>query len=55
MKLGQPLGILDKPAIDEQRVILPPGSAMLLYTDGLTDNLAKHVSDSGSQSTGGGW
>ncbi len=53
VKLGQPLGILDKPAIDEQRVILPPGSAMLLYTDGLTDNLAKHVSDSGSQSAGG--
>ncbi len=35
---GQPLGILDQPIIDEQQVILPPGSMMLLYTDGLTDN-----------------
>jgi serine phosphatase RsbU (regulator of sigma subunit) len=51
--LGQPLGILDKPEIDEQRVILPPGSAMLLYTDGLTDNLAKHVSDSGVKAASG--
>lgn len=53
VRIGQPLGILEKPVIDEQRVTLPPGSAMLLYTDGLTDNLAKHMSDSGSQSASG--
>ncbi|HWR64903.1 MAG TPA: SpoIIE family protein phosphatase [Bellilinea sp.] len=53
-QLGQPLGILDKPVIDEQRVVLPPGSVMLLYTDGLTDNLAKHTgSMDGNSSTAG--
>ncbi len=35
---GQPLGILDDPIIDEQLVKLMPGSNILFYTDGLTDN-----------------
>ena len=36
--IGQPLGILDDPLIDEQLVRLAPGSSLLFYTDGLTDN-----------------
>ena len=36
--VGQPLGILEDPIIDEQLIKLTPGSTMLLYTDGLTDN-----------------
>jgi len=50
VQTGQPLGILDKPIIDEQSVQLPPGSAMLLYTDGLTDNLTKNAPQDGSLS-----
>jgi serine phosphatase RsbU (regulator of sigma subunit) len=36
---GQPLGILDEPAIDEQVVEIPPGGCLLLHTDGFVDNL----------------
>jgi serine phosphatase RsbU (regulator of sigma subunit) len=35
---GQPLGILERPLIDEQCLTLPAGSVMLLCTDGLTDS-----------------
>jgi sigma-B regulation protein RsbU (phosphoserine phosphatase) len=28
---------LDDPIIDEQRIIIPPGGTILLYTDGLAD------------------
>ncbi len=31
---GQLLGISDEPALDEQHLKLPPGSTLLLYTDG---------------------
>lgn len=34
---GQPIGVFDFPEIDEQRMLLPPASTLLLYTDGLTD------------------
>lgn len=34
---GQPLGILPDPDIDEQTVALPPGSTLLVYTDGITE------------------
>lgn len=34
---GQPLGILPDPAIDEQTLVLPRGSTMLIYTDGITE------------------
>ena len=34
---GQPLGFFDEPLIDEQRVSLPSGSSLLLFTDGVTD------------------
>ena len=35
--LGQPLGVFPDPALDEQGLAFPPGSALLLYSDGLTD------------------
>jgi sigma-B regulation protein RsbU (phosphoserine phosphatase) len=35
--LGHPLGFLPEPALDLQTVILPPGSRLLLYTDGVTE------------------
>ena len=34
---GMSLGILDNPLLDEQVMIVPRGSALLLYTDGVTD------------------
>lgn len=37
---GQPLGILEDPILDEQLIKIPPGGILLLYTDGLIDNLA---------------
>ena len=35
--LGQPLGLLDSPELDEQSVALEPGAMLLMYTDGATD------------------
>src|SRR5262249_18391427 len=34
---GQPLGILAQPDLDEQRVTIPHGGTLLLYTDGVTE------------------
>lgn len=34
---GQPIGVLDAPLMDEQRIILPAGATLLFYTDGVTD------------------
>ncbi len=34
---GHPLGILPEPDIDEQTVMLAPGSLFLMYSDGVTD------------------
>jgi len=34
---GQLLGMLDDPVIDEQRIIIPAGGTVLLYTDGAVD------------------
>lgn len=36
---GQPLGLLDNVMIDEQRVVIPVGGTLLIYTDGVTDML----------------
>jgi len=36
---GQPLGAMDDILLDEQTVVLPTGSTVLLYTDGVTDAL----------------
>jgi phosphoserine phosphatase RsbU/P len=35
--IGHPLGMISEPAIDLQSVLLPPGSSMLLYTDGASE------------------
>ncbi len=35
--VGQPLGLFPDPALDEQRVVLPSGSLLLMYTDGVTE------------------
>jgi sigma-B regulation protein RsbU (phosphoserine phosphatase) len=35
--LGHPLGILDEPQIDEQSLMLTPGTTLLLYTDGVSE------------------
>ena len=36
---GQPLGAMDGILLDEQTVVLPSGSTVLFYTDGVTDVL----------------
>jgi serine phosphatase RsbU (regulator of sigma subunit) len=36
---GQLLGFFDEPELDENTIILPPGSTFLLYTDGVTEGL----------------
>jgi len=36
---GQPVGILDDPVFDQCTVDLPPGGALLLYTDGVSDQV----------------
>jgi sigma-B regulation protein RsbU (phosphoserine phosphatase) len=36
---GQVLGVLENVTLDEQEVILEPGTTLLLYTDGVTDAL----------------
>ncbi|MBZ5529386.1 MAG: serine/threonine-protein phosphatase, partial [Acidobacteriia bacterium] len=35
--LGQPLGILPEPKLDEKTIAIPPGGTVLLFTDGATD------------------
>ncbi|MBP7692542.1 MAG: SpoIIE family protein phosphatase [Anaerolineales bacterium] len=35
--VGEPLGILPAPAVDEQTVVVPAGGLLLLYTDGVTE------------------
>ena len=36
---GVPLGIMEKPMLDQQQAQIRPGELMLLYTDGVTDGL----------------
>lgn len=35
--VGQPLGLLEEPAIEERTVSIPPGGSLLLYSDGVVD------------------
>lgn len=37
MGVGQPVGIIDDPVLDESSVEIPPGGMLILYTDGVTD------------------
>jgi len=36
-KMGQALGVLDRPVLDEQTISLLPGGTALLFTDGVSD------------------
>ena len=36
---GQPVGLFDAPLLEEQTLTLTPGRTMLIYTDGVTDQL----------------
>jgi serine phosphatase RsbU (regulator of sigma subunit) len=38
-QVGQPLGILPEPKLDEQILVLPPDGMLFLYTDGVPDAL----------------
>jgi len=35
--VGEPLGVLPEPVLDEQTVLVPAGGLLVLYTDGLTE------------------
>ena len=35
--IGQPLGVLRDPLLDEHIIVLPPGATLLLYTDGMIE------------------
>lgn len=37
LDVGQPLGLFDKVKLDVQRVVVPPGGVILLYSDGLNE------------------
>lgn len=37
--LGQPIGLFDEPALDEQTIQVPPGGLMLIYSDGLSETI----------------
>jgi sigma-B regulation protein RsbU (phosphoserine phosphatase) len=43
--VGQPLGLFDALALDEQELMLPAGSAVLAFSDGLSDVLEGKVED----------
>ena len=47
--LGQPLGLLEDPVLDEQTVTIPPGGVLLLYSDGLTDGRNPQGEDFGRE------
>ncbi len=34
---GSPLGILEEPLLDENRLVIPPGGGLLIYSDGVPD------------------
>jgi serine phosphatase RsbU (regulator of sigma subunit) len=36
---GQPLGLLEDPDLEEQRLTIPPGASLLIYSDGANDSL----------------
>jgi serine phosphatase RsbU (regulator of sigma subunit) len=42
---GQPLGLFDNLPIDEQRLFLPPGGTLLLYSDGVSETKDIYGSD----------
>jgi sigma-B regulation protein RsbU (phosphoserine phosphatase) len=46
---GQPLGLLEKPALDERVVTIPSGATLLLYTDGLIDGRNRYGAPFGQE------
>jgi len=36
---GQPVGVFDPMALDEQSITIPPGSTLLIFSDGLSESL----------------
>lgn len=36
---GQALGVIENPSFEEQTLVIPPGGMILLYSDGVTDDL----------------
>lgn len=42
MKTGAPLGILDDVPLDENRLVIPAGGLLVLFTDGIPDSLDSH-------------
>jgi sigma-B regulation protein RsbU (phosphoserine phosphatase) len=47
--IGQPLGLLPDPRLDEQVVAVPPGGTILLFTDGITEAADQGGSSFGDQ------
>jgi serine phosphatase RsbU (regulator of sigma subunit) len=43
--LGNPLGLFDDPALDEQELTIPSGGAALVFSDGLSDALEDEAGD----------
>jgi phosphoserine phosphatase RsbU/P len=43
--VGQPLGLFDLPALDEQELVIPAGGAVLVFSDGLSDLLEGEAGD----------
>ncbi len=48
-KTGVPLGIIDRPLIDESHITIQAGELLLLYTDGVTDGLNLSTDATGTQ------
>lgn len=47
VKPGQPLGLFGNLPIDEERITIPSGGALLLFTDGLNEAINKEEIDFG--------
>ncbi len=45
--VGQPLGLWDEPLLDVQSVVVPPGGAVLVFSDGLSEALDEPGDDGG--------
>ncbi len=39
ISVGQPIGIIEKPQIDQNRIYIPPQGTLLIYSDGLSETI----------------